>query len=110
MTNFSGDDFVQCSICYAEIWNDTCPICEQRKLYSKEKRAIRRHHRQRVITKRTKIISYSWRLPGDHCLYSEPGRMNKHNLSCNCWMCKGEKKAGITKPKYQLLNNIDQTF
>ena len=40
MTNFSGDDFVQCSICYAEMWNDTCPICEQRKLYSKaEKKA-----------------------------------------------------------------------
>ena len=106
MTNFSGDDFVQCSICYAEMWNDTCPICEQRKLYSKEKRAIRRHHRQRVITKRTKIIYYIWRLPDSFYLYSEPGRMDKYNLSCNCWLCKGEKKAGIVKVKYRIKESV----
>lgn len=103
-----GDGVMQCVICYSEIWNNTCPVCEQRKNYHKEKRATRRYNRQRIIKKRTKIIYYSWRLPDNSRLYSEPGRMDKHNLSCNCWMCKGEKKAGIMKPKYRFLENINQ--
>lgn len=93
---------MQCPVCYGETWNNICPICGQRKLYHKEKRATKRHHRQRVITKRTKIICYSWKLPDSSCFYSEPGRMDKYNLSCNCWICKGEKKAGILKAKYRI--------
>lgn len=99
---------MQCIFCYAETWNNVCPVCKQRALHQKEKSALKRHHRQRVIRRRTNIIRYSWRLPNSS--YFCAGRMDKHNLSCNCWMCKGEKKAGIEKPKYRLIREIEADY
>lgn len=90
-------------------------------------RAYLRHQRQRVIAKRQYIVKHIWReassyyfLTEDRCFASpryynivgynsywsqsvykkEPGRLAKHNLSCNCWICKPEKRARIVKPKY----------
>jgi hypothetical protein len=56
-----------------------------------------RHHRQRIIEKRKRIILDCWE--GE--MFTSPGKLAKWNLSCNCWMCKGEKKMGIEKMKYR---------
>lgn len=48
--------------------------------------AERRHHRERVIAKRLFIVRNAWKGAG---YYEEkPGRLNKHNLNCGCWMCQ----------------------
>lgn len=63
------------------------------------------HHRKRIIAKRIKIIKQNsyWLddVIGDRRL-EQPGRLAKDNTSCNCWLCKWEKKNKITKPKYKL--------
>jgi hypothetical protein len=94
---------MQCIFCYGEIWNNICPICQQRSLNQKKKHSIRIHHRQRIITKRINIVTKIWKTPESQYCFT-PGKLDKHNLSCNCWMCKGEKKAGIEKQKYLSLN------
>lgn len=72
------------------------------ELQAKHRRT--RHHRARIIEKRKRIILDCWQSPE---MFTHPGKLAKWNLSCNCWMCKGEKKAGIEKPKYRLATGGD---
>lgn len=61
-------------------------------------RALRRHHRQRVIAHRLYILTKCWAL---YRLYEPPavpdGKYAKFNLSCNCGMCKWHKWARENK-------------
>ncbi len=95
---------IQCPICFGEIDLSTgnCLTCIARETFKeqKTKNRLNRKHRNRIINKRLHIIKDVW--CDDENFYSEqPNRLYKHNLSCNCWLCKGEKKAGIDKFKYQ---------
>lgn len=87
---------MQCIFCFSETWNGVCPVCEQRAR-GKNNRSLKRHHRQRYIKKRSRIVMEIWKTTPHFPL----GQLSKYNLSCNCWCCKYEKKAGITKPKYR---------
>lgn len=98
-------------------------------------RAYLRHQRQRIITKRQDIVKRIqgdagryYFLVGDGCFGSprffdvvgygsywsqsvykrKPGRLAKYNLSCNCWLCKYEKRGGVLKPKYRHWYSFDQ--
>lgn len=101
---------------------------ERGKRNGRRSRAYLRYQRQRIIAKRQTILKRVWGeagryyfLVGDGCFGSprffdvvgydsywnqsifkkEPGRLAKYNLSCNCWMCKYEKRRGVLKPKYR---------
>lgn len=58
---------------------------------SKSMRARRIHHAQRIIARRWKIIKKIW------CsgFSPKPGRLRKWNLSCNCYLCKWNKKMKL---------------
>ncbi|SFG35944.1 hypothetical protein SAMN05660649_01407 [Desulfotomaculum arcticum] len=119
----------QCLICYSYLsHNGDCPVCQQRKSLGRG-RSYHRYHRARVIKKRQNIIKHVW---GDAHRYDfvtesgsygsskyykiiayeslwtgsrynkQPGRLAKHNLSCNCDLCKWEKHWGPEKIKYRL--------
>lgn len=49
--------------------------------------AERRHHRQRVIAKRLRIVVGPWQSP-DNLYAAQPGRLAKYNLDCTCPLCK----------------------
>jgi hypothetical protein len=50
------------------------------------KRAIRRHHRQRIISKRyERVVRGAW-------FVKSPGRLGKTNTVCSCWMCGNPRK------------------
>lgn len=66
--------------------------------------AYKKHHRDRIIKKRTKIVKM-WNigiegLVDDPIYLDEPGRMDKFNLNCGCKMCKYYKHVGNSKSKY----------
>jgi hypothetical protein len=49
-------------------------------------RAIRRHHRERIILKRYgKVQRGYWHV-------KEPGYLAKNNTVCSCWMCGNPRK------------------
>jgi hypothetical protein len=75
-------------------------LTDEEILAAKKKHVRTRHHRQRIIEKRKRIVLDCWQCPENLALI-HPGKMAKWNLSCNCWMCKYEKKAGIEKLKYK---------
>lgn len=54
------------------------------------KRALRRHHRARMIG-RARVVVESWVIPED-----DPGRMaariHDHLKSCSCWMCGNPRR------------------
>ncbi len=86
---------MQCILCFSETWNNTCPICEQRRHH--KTLTENRHQRQRYIKRRGRIITEIWKTAPPLPV----GQLSKYNLSCNCWLCKYEKKAKIIKPKYR---------
>ncbi len=62
------------------------------------KRAERRHHAMRIVQKRLFIARNLLSHPP--FIYSPvPGRLRKWNFSCNCYLCKGDKKLGIVTLK-----------
>lgn len=121
----------QCPGCYGYLnFDGSCPVCGART--RQERRILgrmrRRHHRQRVITRRQNIVKHIWREVSRYYFVTEdggfgsprfydvvgydsywnrlkfktePGRLAKYNLSCNCYLCKYEKHRGIPKPKYR---------
>lgn len=94
----------QCLTCYAFLLNDgTCPVCRERDLG--RGRSYHRHQRSRIINYRLGIIKNVWKSKDYKC-YEQPGRLNKFNLSCNCWLCRWEKKNSIEKPKYRPVRNL----
>jgi hypothetical protein len=111
----------QCIFCYSDLLpNGECPICKVRHNQSKRGRAYKRHHRKRIIAKRQNIYFNIWNnskldyfcsrdKEGEYLenQYSKhPGRLAKHNLSCNCHMCKYEKHYDIPKIK-DLKENLE---
>lgn len=48
-------------------------------------RAMRRHHRERIINKRKAMLSK------DSDWHKEPGRLAKYNLTCSCPYCRDSK-------------------
>lgn len=77
---------------------------DEERLKAREKHSRTRHHRRRIIKKREKILLDCWRCP-ENLLLIHTGRLAKFNLSCNCWMCRWEKKAKIEKPKYKWIED-----
>ena len=52
----------------------------------KKVRAIRRHHRKRIIRKRyDKVQRGQWYV-------KDPGYLSKNNTVCSCWMCGNARK------------------
>jgi len=51
---------------------------------------IRRANRQRIIAKRTRIITRVWS-SAPPLWIEQPGRIAKYNLKCGCGMCKRER-------------------
>jgi len=50
------------------------------------KRAIRRYHRQRIISRRyERVVRGAW-------FVKSPGRLGKTNTVCSCWMCGNPRK------------------
>jgi len=50
------------------------------------KRAIRRYHRQRIISMRyERVVRGAW-------FVKSPGRLGKTNTVCSCWMCGNPRK------------------
>ncbi len=49
--------------------------------------AERRHHRERIIKRRLRIVVGQWQSP-DNLYAEQPGRLAKYNLDCTCWFCK----------------------
>ena len=55
--------------------------------------AERRHHRERVVAKRLRLVRAVVRHPDDYYLARTPGRAAKTKvLDCSCWTCKGHAK------------------
>ncbi len=53
---------------------------------SKRIRALRRHHRKRIIRKRyEKVKAGRWYV-------KSPGYLAKNNTVCSCWMCGNPRK------------------
>jgi hypothetical protein len=51
-----------------------------------KKRAIRRHHRNRIILKRyEKVKMGQWHV-------KNPGHLARNNTVCSCWMCGNPRK------------------
>jgi len=66
------------------------------------RRAERRHHAVRIVQKRLFIARN--RLSTPPYIYSPvPGRLRKWNFSCNCYLCKGNKKFGLESLKEKLV-------
>lgn len=57
--------------------------------------AERRHHRERVIARRLRIVRDEW--AGNHPWLGSPGRFAKYNLVCSCGMCR-DRKARQDRP------------
>lgn len=55
------------------------------------RRALRRHHRQRVISKRIRVRRSIWSMEAG-TEPRAPGHFAKHNMACSCYLCKGNKK------------------
>lgn len=55
-----------------------------------QSRALRRHHRARIIAKRLGIRRHIWFIETeiDKCV---PGELAKYNMVCSCWLCAGDK-------------------
>lgn len=75
----------------------------------KRSRAYYRHQRKRMINRREWIyrnLKVNNLLP----LTCQPGRFSKYNLSCNCMLCKGEKrlKKKTRKDQINLLSFQEQ--
>lgn len=51
-------------------------------------RAIRRHHRNRVINKKVKLI----KLRGEYWFYKYEGRLHKGKIHCSCKKCTYYRK------------------
>lgn len=103
-----GGRQLACPACGRETvdWRGVCAVCgwRGRPVWM---RSLRRHHRRRVIARRFEIRKNSWRLRREEDpLVDKPGKLAKWNLSCNCWLCKWEKKAGKEKPKYAILKQL----
>ena len=49
-------------------------------------KAIRRHHRERIISKRLK------RVREGRWFVKSPGYLEKNNTVCSCWMCGNPRK------------------
>lgn len=75
-------------------------MTDEEILAAKKKHIRTRHHRERIIEKRKRIMLDCWRCP-ENLLLLHPGKLAKFNLSCNCWMCKWAKKMKIEKEKYR---------
>jgi len=50
-------------------------------------RAERRHHRNRVIINRMRVVRDVWGRHDPDDWPDHPGRLAKFNLKCTCWMC-----------------------
>ena len=84
----------------------------------KRSRAYYRHQRKRIIKHRYHIyrnLTVDNLLPMDEWLLTcdllrQPGRFSKYNLSCNCMLCKGEKrlKKKTLKDQVNLLSFQEQ--
>jgi hypothetical protein len=72
------------------------------------KRAARRHHALRIVRKRLFIARNLMSSP-PYTYSLVPGRLRKWNFSCNCYLCKGDKKLGLEtlKEKCVCLNEDD---
>lgn len=91
----------KCNVCFSELLFDgTCPVCKEREQTTKKVRSLRRFRRRKIINRRSKIYKSHHNLKIDH-----DGRFSKYNMSCNCWLCKYEKKAKIEKNKYKYIND-----
>lgn len=109
LEGYLGPDGRQRKICpscgqEAVNWQGVCLACgwRGRPVWM---RSLRRHHRRRVIKRRFGIRRWSWQLPQDKDpLVGKPGRLAKWNMSCNCWLCRWEKKFGKEKPKYAFMS------
>lgn len=101
----------KCPVCFGEINIETgnCIVCVARDIHKgrKTKNSLKRKNTNKVINKRLDIVKDIWQ-EYDHPYLYEPGRLEKHNLSCGCRMCKYEKKNGITKAKYKLQDDVWQ--
>ena len=49
-------------------------------------RALRRHHRNRIILKRHEKVQRG------HWYVKSPGYLAKNNTVCSCWMCGNPRK------------------
>jgi len=84
-----------CDICYCSYNSrETCPVCAERAAMANKKFKTRRnrHNRQRIISKRLRIIKHIWQVDYSNEPWFKPGRFSKYNLSCNCWMCSHPPK------------------
>jgi hypothetical protein len=67
-----------------------------------------RHHRNRVIQKKLKVVNNVWcrdeTFP--HPYEVHPGKLAKGKLHCSCYMCKFEKHNRILKSK--IILKLDQ--
>lgn len=57
-------------------------------------RAWRRKQRSRLIVKRLRIIKENWSTQLEWHIVKQ-GMYSKHNLSCNCGLCKSDKHYSI---------------
>jgi len=71
-------------------------------------RAKRRHHALRIVQRRLFIARNLLSSP-PYTYSPVPGRLRKWNFSCNCYLCKGDKKPGLEtlKEKRVRLNEKD---
>lgn len=64
---------------------------------------VRRHHRARVIARRTRIVRACMTMPGDDPYYRRNGRGDgifaKFNLVCSCPMCRERKYRDAPRQK-----------
>lgn len=69
----------------------------------------RRHQRERIINKRKFIYQHIWKI--NPIWYTDFGRFNKWNLTCDCHLCKleriyeeKEKRKHERKLKFDYIN------
>lgn len=63
------------------------------------RRSERRAKTQKVIEKRKRIIKEIWQDPEYHIRYLQEGRLKKYNFTCDCAMCRWERRNERAHPK-----------
>lgn len=68
----------------------------------------RRTERARIIRRRRNIVARVWKVEADNLFLTEPGRLDKHNLQCGCWMCKhrGNDKRFVKADRHRYKREV----
>jgi hypothetical protein len=65
-------------------------------------RALRRHHRNRIILKRYKKVEQGlWYV-------KSPGQLGKNNTVCSCWMCGNPRKYSGQLTRQEILASLGE--